>query len=287
MIHRALLIVLCLIGTAAFAADNTACPISGRPVNPSVTSDMDGTTVSFCCGGCKSTFDAMNRTEQQATFASLDKPSRADAKTEPAADRATVDPELFLSQVYLLKTCPVSGKPVDSMDDPASKVIGGREIIVCCPPCFSMIEKDQATYNAVIDKQITEEQLAGYPMTACLASGRPIDVKGTPTSAVYGNRLMRFCCGGCANYIIKDPVRLKKAIKTLDAATVKKQRATYPLTTCVVSGRPLGDQPVNVVIGGQLVRLCCGGCEKKFRKNPRAFMSQLKPTKTATSKADG
>ena len=285
MIHRVIVTVLCLIGTAAFAADNTICPFSGRPVNPSVASDMDGTTVAFCCGGCKSKFDAMSSTQQRAKFASLG--GSADTKTDAATDAANVDGELALTRVYLLDTCPVSGEPVNSMDDPASKVIGGREITVCCPPCFSRIEKDLAKYNAMIDKKITEQQLSGYPMTACLASGRPIDVKGTPTNAVYGNRLMRFCCGGCADYIIKDPARLKKAIKTLDAATVKKQLPTYTMATCVVSGRPLGDQPVNVVIGGQLVRLCCGGCEKKFRKNPRAFLGMLKPAQEATGKTEG
>lgn len=285
MIHRVIVIVLGLICTAAFAADNATCPFSGRAVNSSVTSDMDGTTVAFCCGGCKSKFDAMSNTQQQAKFASLG--GSSDAKAEPATDAATADPELALTRVYLLKTCPVSGKPVNSMDAPASKVIGGREIIVCCPPCLSRIEKDLTKYNAKIDKIITEQQLAAYPMTACLASGRPIDVKGTPTNAVYGNRLMRFCCGGCANYIIKDPARLKKAIKTLDAATVKKQLPTYTMTTCVVSGRPLGDQPVDVVIGGQLVRLCCGGCVKKFKKNPRSFLGLLNPAQAAAGNVNG
>jgi YHS domain-containing protein len=269
MMYRTLATILCLIGTAAFAADNTICPISGRAVKPGVTSDMEGTTVAFCCGGCKSKFNAMSPTDQQAKFASLGGGADSKAKQSPAA--TNVDPDLALAQVYLLGTCPVSSKGVNSMDDPASKVIDGREVMVCCPPCFGTIDKNAAKFNAKIDKKVTEQQLA----------------KGTPTNAVYGNRLMRFCCGGCAAFIIKDPVRLKKALQTLDAATIKKQLPTYTMTTCIVSGEPLGDKPVNVVIGGQLVRLCCGGCEKKFRKNPRAFLSKLKPAKTATGSAEG
>ena len=277
MRHMTSLIVLpavVFLATFALAADNTKCPISGRDVKPDVTMDMHGTTIAFCCGGCKSQFQKMSHAEQHAKLDALTSPAQDTAKPG-AGEPASFVEELVLTRTYLLPNCPISDKPVNSMKEPVTKVIDDREIMFCCAPCIEKYEADLPKYNAKINEQIIKRQLLSYPLQNCLASGRPIDVKGTPTNAVYGNQLMRFCCGGCAWYVQKDPVRLKKALATLDAAYTEQQLATYPLDTCVISGEPLGDKPVNVVVGSHLVRLCCAHCEKKFNRNPRPYMAKV------------
>src|SRR5690606_33847729 len=42
----------------ASAPRNTSCPVSGKPVDPAVTSDFEGRRVAFCCKDCKAKFDA-------------------------------------------------------------------------------------------------------------------------------------------------------------------------------------------------------------------------------------
>ncbi len=40
------------------AAKNSICPVSGKPIDASKTSTLDGVVVAFCCGKCKKSFDA-------------------------------------------------------------------------------------------------------------------------------------------------------------------------------------------------------------------------------------
>jgi len=51
----------------------------------------------------------------------------------------------------------------------------------------------------------------------------------------------------------------------------------YTLNTCPVSGEKLGsmgDSPV-LLIDGREIRLCCAGCEKKYRENAEAMNQEI------------
>ena len=70
--------------------------------------------------------------------------------------------------------------------------------------------------------------------------------------------------------------------------------AAYPLTTCVVSGDKLeaGDMgpPINYVYKEEgkpdrLVRFCCKGCIKKFKKDPAKYLKEIDDA--AAAKAAG
>lgn len=72
---------------------------------------------------------------------------------------------------------------------------------------------------------------------------------------------------------------LALASETFDLA---KAKAAYPLTTCVISGNPLGDMgdPVDYVYQQEgkpdrLVRFCCGMCVGKFKKDPAKYLKQI------------
>ena len=69
-----------------------------------------------------------------------------------------------------------------------------------------------------------------------------------------------------------------------DTFDLAKAKATYPLTTCVVSGESLagGDMgpPIDYVYkqDGQpdrLVRFCCKMCIGKFKKAPAKYLKQI------------
>jgi len=68
--------------------------------------------------------------------------------------------------------------------------------------------------------------------------------------------------------------------------------AAYPLDTCVVSGEKLGSmgQPYDHIhrAAGQpdrLVRFCCKGCVRDFKKDPAAYLKKLDEATTAPAKS--
>lgn len=62
-----------------------------------------------------------------------------------------------------------------------------------------------------------------------------------------------------------------------DAAVVREQLPSYPLTTCVISGEPLGSMgdALDHVVDGRLVRLCCAGCVKGVEKDKDAVIAKI------------
>ena len=52
-------------------AMNTTCPISGEPVDASVTSMYDGHTIAFCCSMCQGKFDKMSSNEKASTVSKI------------------------------------------------------------------------------------------------------------------------------------------------------------------------------------------------------------------------
>jgi hypothetical protein len=116
-----------------------------------------------------------------------------------------------------------------------------------------------------------------YMLATCAASGRPLDVKGTRTTKVIANQELKFCCGGCADAVAKDPAKWTEKV---NAAHADQQRPIYPLTTCVVTGEPLVDDAgkdiaTEVVIQNRLFRLCCGDCTKAVKADPAKFAAKL------------
>lgn len=50
--------------------------------------------------------------------------------------------------------CPVMGKELP--DDPASIVVNGRKVFVCCPPCTGKIDADPDKHLAVVNELLKE-----------------------------------------------------------------------------------------------------------------------------------
>jgi hypothetical protein len=95
---------------------------------------------------------------------------------------------------------------------------------------------------------------------------------GEPVNIIYNNRLVRFCCAGCIEEFNSDPA---KYLGYIDEAIQKQQAASYPLDHCIV----LTDQNFkpghDIIVGGRLFRLCCGGCEQEVRTNPATWIAAL------------
>ncbi|MBX3401904.1 MAG: hypothetical protein KF699_00690 [Phycisphaeraceae bacterium] len=86
--------------------------------------------VRFCCAGCRGNF-----------------------QKDPAKYLQLLDDAVAAQQRadYPLKTCPVSGKPLGSMGEPAEMIVAGRLVRLCCPPCAEEVRKTPGRIVSEID----------------------------------------------------------------------------------------------------------------------------------------
>lgn len=192
-------------------------------------------------------------------------------------DKAAVaDADVIAAQLpsYPLETCAVSGEGLGSMGEPIDMVVEGKLVRLCCKGCVKGVKKDPAAAIAKVDAAVVKAQGASYPLDTCVVSGEKLDAMGAPVDVVTGTRLVRVCCKGCIKKVKSDP---KASLAKINAALIEAQRASYPLETCAISGEGLDamGEPIEMLYGTQLVRLCCKGCIKGFKKNPKATLAKI------------
>jgi YHS domain-containing protein len=200
--------------------------------------------------------------------------SAADKPAGPvgAADKAPMT--TVSSAPYFLATDPVTGEKLPAR--PVIATIKGREFRFASEANRKTFEAAPDKYLGKVDKAMIEAEKPFYPTKECLVSNEELGSMGEPIDRIVGNRLVRLCCKSCDDRLAKDQAAV---IKALDAATVKAQKASYASKSCVVSGEPLGSMgdPIDMVVGGRLVRLCCKGCVDKLNADPVAYLAKLPP----------
>ena len=127
-----------------------------------------------------------------------------------------------------------------------------------------------------------------YPLDTCPVSGEKLGkdaevvvLEGMKDKLLDGTQV-KFCCGKCISKFKADPAKFAKEYET---KVVAAQKPGYKATTCPISGKPLGDGAVDVVVNGQLVRTCCGGCVGAVKADPKAAIAKVAaPAKAADPK---
>ncbi len=114
-----------------------------------------------------------------------------------------------------------------------------------------------------------------YPLTNCLVM-KDEKLEDDAKVIVYQNRVYKVCCKKCTVRFEKNPAKIAAEY---EAEVVKLQKPTYKLTTCPISGNPLGEGAVDVVIGGRLVRACCAGCVGPIKADPKAAFAKVDAAK--------
>jgi hypothetical protein len=78
------------------------------------------------------------------------------------------------------------------------------------------------------------------------------------------------------------------------AAFAADSAKDYPLNTCVVSGEDLGSMGdaydyIHQAEGqpDRLVRMCCEGCVKKFKKDPAKYLARIDAAKADAAAKSG
>ncbi len=197
------------------------------------------------------------------------------AQTQPATQPSNEEASTigYTPAAYPLTTCVVSGEKLDVMGEPYVIEVDGREVQLCCKGCEDKVRADPTSYLEKIDQAAINQQMGSYPLTTCLID-KSEALGDDAVNLVWENRLVRFCCPSCAGDFKADPAT---HIRTLNQAVIDKQKASYPVDYCVVSGEKLAsmDQPVDHVVGHRLVQLCCEGCVKDLSANPAKYLSIL------------
>jgi hypothetical protein len=57
---------------------------------------------------------------------------------------------------------------------------------------------------------------------------------------------------------------------------MQQQLASYPLTTCPVTGAPLDDTSHAFLVGDTLIKTCCGGCKAKVLAAPLPALAAVR-----------
>ncbi len=124
-----------------------------------------------------------------------------------------------------------------------------------------------------------------YPLATCPVSGLVLGAMGPPIVMMHEGREVRFCCTKCIAKFEADPAGY---LAKIDRQIIEQQLPAYPLTTCPVSLEPLGSmgEPVDYVYNNRLVRFCCKGCLRGFKKDPAPVLAALDKAVIAEQLAD-
>lgn len=112
-----------------------------------------------------------------------------------------------------------------------------------------------------------------YPFDTCIVSGEKLDA--TAVTFTVGGSTFKTCCDKCKAKVEKDPATYAKK---LEAGIIAAQLGHYPLTKCAVAGTKLGDmgKPVQLVLEGTLVQLCCSHCQEKAVAKAPAMAAKVR-----------
>ena len=202
-----------------------------------------------------------------ALSAAQDAAAPQKAAAAPAGEAAVIAAQL---PSYPLSTCPISDEELD--EGAVNVVAEGRLVRVCCKRCAAKVKESPAEAIAAVDAGVIADQGPRYPIGTCPVSGEELGEGAV--DVVVGTKLVRTCCKRCAAKVKSDST---EAMAAVDAGWIEAGKKGYAVEVCPVSGEKLGSmgEPVDVLYGTRLVRLCCKGCVKKVRTDGAAVVAKL------------
>jgi len=185
---------------------------------------------------------------------------------------------------YPLPTCIVSGEPLGAdtvtliLENQKSGADNGRELKFCCSKCVERFQANPGDYLPKFNAEIVKQQLAWYPAVSCpVMPDEKLPMPGQPgadevKNVVYKNRLVRLCCAKCVRRFNANP---EQFLKLLDESIIAASSGSYPLSTCPISGKPLGEGAQNVIAANRLVKVCCRGCIAAVDNDPMKYAEMV------------
>lgn len=192
--------------------------------------------------------------------------------------KAPVNPDTAIIKAqlpsYPLNSCVVSGNKFSEKRPAVDVVVDGRLIRVCCNDCVAAVKEDAKEAITAINAAVIKVQKPLWPLKTCPVSGEAMGSMGDSIDMVVGTRYVQLCCKGCVRAVNKDSAAF---MKKLDAKLMPELAKTYPTKTCVVSGEALGSMgdSIDMMYGHRLVRLCCKGCVRAYKKDPAGVVAKI------------
>lgn len=209
-------------------------------------------------------------------------PSRAERdRTSILMKAPKPGPGGFVGDPYPLDVCIVGNEPLGAnavtvvLKDMADPLQENRQIRFCCERCVATFRAEPARYIAALDQAILERFDKDFPLDRCIVMLEET-LDDDAERIVYANRVYRLCCRKCITNFQKQTERYTQAYERMLAA---KQRAKYPLTTCVVTGAALPEKPFDLIIGARLVRLADADAAKRFYEDPARYLKAIDDAK--------
>ncbi len=109
-----------------------------------------------------------------------------------------------------------------------------------------------------------------YPLEVCIMSGEPLD--DGPEIFSHEGQEVRVCCSDCKSQFTSEAYL---RIDEINAALIKEQKPFYPLDKCVVTGKQLGDDAVDVIFRNRLFRLSSSAAKEELKKSPSKYFAAL------------
>ncbi len=221
----------------------------------------------------------LNRTLFACAFVAVAALSAALAPLAPRTPAPAAGSD-YSGDPYPLETCPVSGEKLGKdavtvvLEGMKDAKLNGTQVKFCCPKCVEGFKADPAKYTGKMNEAIVKA--AGeYPIKACIVMTDEV-IDSDAKIVVHHNRVYRLCCKKCVTRFERDP---SKYVQEFEARVIAAQKAAYKATTCPVSGKPLGDGAVDMVLKDRLVRVCCPGCVGAVKADPAAAFAKIDAAK--------
>lgn len=122
-------------------------------------------------------------------------------------------------------------------------------------------------------------------------TGNRLGSMGAPAKVMVAGQAVFICCDGCSKKALANPKatldsvkKLKKIAASLAKLSPEDRKLAETQRFCAVAEKNrLGSmgKPVKLVISGQPVFLCCGGCTDKANAHPRETLAKAAELKKA------
>lgn len=256
--------------TSTLPLMQTHCPVTGAKLGSMgkpVEVKYKDHTVKFCCQPCIAKFKQSPESYMSKLAGVI--PVNQSPATQPAPK---VKP-------YTLETCVVTGAKLGSMGKPVVLVHGDQEMKFCCQPCIANFKKNPEKYLAKVKaaaKPVAKTK--PYTLNTCIVTDQKLGSMGKPVVLVHEDQEIKFCCQPCVvrfnanpkQYMAKLNAKMKPA---MELKTPKLTGEAYPLEVCIVRNQEkLGGKGRAFVHEGQIIKVCCKMCERRFKKNPAKYM---------------
>lgn len=111
-----------------------------------------------------------------------------------------------------------------------------------------------------------------YYLSTCARCDRTLGSIGPAIDALTNGRSLRFCSGACEAEFGRSP---REVLAHVDGVMIADQRPHYPTRASVVSGAPLGAEPVDLIWCNRLIRLGDESEHAAFLRDPSKFVRAL------------